>query len=224
MILPDSCPVVQLEIGVGMQGLDESETAALPERLERRDAAESRRRILAEARRLFEAQGVEAVSMHAIAQAAGVGQGTLYRRYVNKGDLCFDLIKDSADTLVGEIVAYLEQAHDEPPLVRLDGMLARLVAFMDEKVHLMGAIRDAYCGEQRAMQFSNPFYRWVHGRIESLLTEAVTRGDVAPLDPVFTADALLGALSPDLFEFQRHERGLTPEQILAGIRRIFTAR
>jgi AcrR family transcriptional regulator len=206
-----------------MQGIEETDTVAVRERIERRDAAESRRRILAEAQRLFTEHGVEAVSMHAIAQAAGVGQGTLYRRYANKGDLCFDLIKESADSAIAGIVSTLEASKNDPPLGRLDSVLGRIVAFMEEKVQLMGAIRDAYCGEQRAMQFSNPFYRWIHTCVASLLAEAVARGDVQPLDPTFTADAILGAISPNLYEFQRRERGLTPEQILSGMKRLYTA-
>jgi hypothetical protein len=86
----------------------------------------------------------------------------------------------------------------------------------------MGAIRDAYCGENRPMQYANPYYRWLHGCVTALFAEAVERGDVAPLDPAFAADALLGALSPQLYEFQRQERGLTPDQILAGVRRLYT--
>ena len=206
-----------------MQGVEETDVVAVRERMERRDAAESRRRILEEARRLFEEHGVEAVSMHAIAQAAGVGQGTLYRRYANKGDLCFDIIKESTESIISEIVSSLDAASNDPPLLRLDSVLEHVVAFTEDKIQLMGAIRDAYCGEHRAMQYSNPFYRWIHTCVASLLSEAVARGEVQPLDVTFTADALLGALSPNLYEFQRRERGLTPEQILSGVRRIYTA-
>jgi len=53
-------------------------------RAERRDAAENRQRILATAIRLFEQFGVEQVSMNQIATEAGIGPGTLYRRYRNK--------------------------------------------------------------------------------------------------------------------------------------------
>lgn len=206
-----------------MHTVDEAGVRDARARAERRDAAESRRRILLEARRLFDEYGVAAVSMHAIASAAEVGQGTLYRRYANKGELCFDLIKESAEGMQAEVEAYLQQSADLPALARLNGVLERVVAYTEEKLPMMGAIRDAYCGDNRVMQFANPFYRWLRGCIASLYAEAEAKGDIAPLDPAFTADALLGVLSPQVYEFQRREQGLTPEQILSGVRRLYTS-
>jgi AcrR family transcriptional regulator len=203
--------------------MEEQGAIGLAERQERRDAAEHRRRILAEAQRLFEEQGVEAVSMHAIAQAAGVGQGTLYRRYGNKGDLCFDLLRESAVRAMAEVEGYLTGHADAPPLTRLEGTLERLVAFTEQKLPLMAAMREAYCGEHRPMQFMNPYYVWVHGLVSRLLSEAVTRGDIRPLDPILVADFLLSAISPALYAFQREERGFSREQILAGLRRLYRA-
>src|SRR5919206_3528840 len=76
-------------------------------RPERRDAAENRKRVLGVAQRLFEEFGVEAVSMHQIAQAAGVGQGTLYRRYPHKGELCRDLLSETFESFRVETEDYL---------------------------------------------------------------------------------------------------------------------
>ena len=59
---------------------------------ERRDPAENRRRVLEVARDLFAERGVDHVSMHEIARAAGIGQGTLYRRYAHKGLVCMALL------------------------------------------------------------------------------------------------------------------------------------
>ena len=47
----------------------------------RSDAVENRRRILEAAREAFAEGGVDGTSMHRIGQAAGVGQGTLYRNF-----------------------------------------------------------------------------------------------------------------------------------------------
>lgn len=55
-------------------------------------------RILEAARELFTANGLEAVSMHAIAKRAGIGQGSLYRRFKDKGEICSMLLRDSTET------------------------------------------------------------------------------------------------------------------------------
>ncbi len=64
-------------------------------RRERRDTVEHRQRILDAARALFATKGVDTTSMHEIARSAGVGQGTLYRRYADKGELCGALLSES---------------------------------------------------------------------------------------------------------------------------------
>ena len=73
-------------------------------RHERRDAAEHRQRILNVAQRLFAEHGVDAVSMHQIARAAGIGQGTLYRRYAHKGELCMDLLHERYERFVRRVL------------------------------------------------------------------------------------------------------------------------
>ena len=192
------------------------------ERLERRDAAENRKRVLDAARRLFEESGVEAVSMHQIARAAGIGQGTLYRRYPHKGELCRDLLSENTQRLRQEVEEYLAATGDNTPaLARLRSVLSRYVQLMDTKTSLMAAIGDACWGQRRADKFRSAGYLWLHGTISSLLTEAVANGELQGADPTFTADALLAALSADVYQFQREERGLTPDEILQAVCRIF---
>ena len=60
-------------------------TAKKPRAL-RRDAVENRERLLAAARELFAEQGFD-VTLDDIARHAGVGVGTAYRRFANKGEL-----------------------------------------------------------------------------------------------------------------------------------------
>src|SRR5207237_8859614 len=102
-------------------------------RLERRDAMEHRRRILEVARHLFAEHGVDVVSMHQIAMAAGIGQGTLYRRYANKGELCMDLLRERHEQFVEEIATLFAATVTSPVLERLDGVLAHLIAFLEEQ-------------------------------------------------------------------------------------------
>lgn len=191
-------------------------------RPERRDAAEHRERILDTARMLFTELGVDAVSMHQIAQTAGVGQGTLYRRYAHKGELCMDMMRDSVSEFWNEIDSYLvESAGARTARERLDTVLVRCAGFVEEKALLLSTMGDASCGQRRSMEFENPFYTWLHQTISDLLQQAVDGGERPPMDVTFTADAILAALRPDLYLFQRHERGFTPEQIIQGLRHTF---
>src|SRR6266568_6478077 len=102
-------------------------------RHERRDAAEHRQRILEVAQRLFAEHGVDAVSMHQIARAAGIGQGTLYRRYAHKGELCMDLLHERYERFAEEIAALLASTATFPALERLDNVLAKSVELLEEQ-------------------------------------------------------------------------------------------
>ncbi|MFD3930933.1 TetR/AcrR family transcriptional regulator [Streptomyces sp. NPDC058614] len=64
----------------------------------RRDAEANRRRVLAAAREVFRERGVEA-SLSDIAAHAGLGLGTVYRRFSNKEELVDALFDDMVDTL-----------------------------------------------------------------------------------------------------------------------------
>jgi AcrR family transcriptional regulator len=66
---------------------------------ERADAARNRAVVLQAAAALFRDQGVEAVSMDAIAAAAGVGKGTLFRRFGDKAGLATALLDEQERAL-----------------------------------------------------------------------------------------------------------------------------
>src|SRR6266496_4135608 len=190
-----------------------------PRRHERRDAAEHRQRI-------------EAVSMHQIALAAGIGQGTLYRRYANKGELCLDLLREQYERFAEEIATLLAQASTSPALGRLESVLAKMVLFLEEQGAMtMGGLvagterRDGPCNESAPSRHTvfqqTPWYRWLHELLARLLIEAVERGELDAQDIPYTADAMLAALHPAVYHFQRQERGFSSERIVQGLRHIY---
>jgi AcrR family transcriptional regulator len=75
----------------------------------RRDAERNRQEILLAAREAFAERGVE-VTLDEIAQRAGVGVGTIYRRYANKDELIDELYED----IVAEIATVAEAALAQP--------------------------------------------------------------------------------------------------------------
>jgi AcrR family transcriptional regulator len=185
---------------------------------ERRDAAESRRRVLDTARELFEERGVDSVSMHEIGRAAGVGQGTLYRRYEHKGALCSALLFESTERFYERVRARTQKGNDAA-LVQLGSLIDDLAAFTEENAPLLGAVRDAAGGERRMEMYRNPFYGWLRATVLVLLEQAIAEGEAAPdLDVEYAADFVLAPLNIDLYLFQRHEIGMEPVRITSVLR------
>jgi AcrR family transcriptional regulator len=189
---------------------------------ERSDAADNRRRILSAARTLFEERGVEAVSMAEIGRAAGVGQGTLYRRFEHKGDLCAALLRERMAQFTEELRPRVE-AEGEPALPRLASFIDRLALFTEEDAPLLAAVRESAGGDRRrpghrSGAYRSPFYGWLRAAVISLLTQAVEGGEArADLDVEVTADAILAPLAVDLYLFQRGEAGMSRERIVGAL-------
>ncbi len=186
-------------------------------REERRDAAGSRRRVLDAARELFKSRGVDGVSMYEIGRAAGVGQGTLYRRFEHKGALCSALLAEQIEDFYEETWERME-VEERPVLARLAWFLDRLAGFNERNADLLGAIRDAADGGRRVEMYRNPFYAWLRATIVALLRSAEEGGETrSGLDLECVADTLLAALNIDLYLYQRRELGMSRGRIIAAI-------
>jgi AcrR family transcriptional regulator len=78
---------------------DETSQDGTGERPLRRDAERNRQRILAAAAEVFTERGLDA-TLDEVARAAGVGIGTVYRRFPDKNSLVSELFRDRVDALV----------------------------------------------------------------------------------------------------------------------------
>ena len=186
----------------------------------RRDAHANRQRLLATAKGLFAAQGVEATSMHEIARVAGVGQGTLYRHYANKGEICQALIKEDIAQFRERLLTMIENAQIIPSaLDRIDLLIAEKVYLTESHLPLFAEMEAA--GGHRTRPARGPFHTWLHSQIVGLLNEAIANAEVSDLDTAFTADAILSAVAPPIYISQRNELGYSNERIIAGMRRLF---
>src|SRR5256885_15079205 len=65
-----------------------------PEAGERADAARNRARILTTAERLFSERGPDCVSIDEVADAAGVGKGTVFRRFGSRAALLLAVLSE----------------------------------------------------------------------------------------------------------------------------------
>lgn len=179
-------------------------TDAVPH--ERGDAARNRVLLLDAARRLIAERGPDAVSTDDIAMAAGVGKGTLFRRFGSRAGLMMVLLDED------------EKAQQEafmfgpPPLGPGAPPLQRLLAYGRERLRFVqchqALLSDA--GRDPQMRFGGPFL--LHRtHVRMLLESADTTGD---LDA--QTDALIALLDADYVRHELTDRGRSLDDLTAA--------
>ena len=170
---------------------------------ERVDAARNRARVADAAAKLFrECDDPSEVDMRAIAAEAGVGVGTLYRRFGDKVSLAANVLDVRARELQEAVLAGPPPlGPGAPPEERLAACLAALVAHTEDELELVYAVA------QLGGFGLGPYPAWrLHVRV---LVE-----EIAPhFDADWLAEALLAPLHPSLYRHQRRDRGVTTEAI-----------
>ncbi|KOG90827.1 TetR/AcrR family transcriptional regulator [Streptomyces varsoviensis] len=179
-----------------------------PVRKERADAARNREAVLAAADRLFAERGDCEVSMDDIAAAAGVGKGTLFRRFGDRVGLIQALVARRAEALRADIEAgSTPLAPGAPADERALALLAALLGFKLANRPLMLALENAGSGSPYLSETYGPW----HAQLAGLLAEA--RGE---RDADFLAHALLAAVRSDLIEHLT-ATGTSPADIHSGL-------
>jgi AcrR family transcriptional regulator len=188
-------------------------------RVERSDAAANRVLILAAAGRLFEKRGISDVNMADIAAAAGVGKGTLYRRFNNKAELCLALMDSQMLDFQNRMLARMRRmtANGAPMMEQLDRFIDALVLFTEENASLLRVVQSHRLDEDIDGQ-QRPHF-WLHMTVSGMLQTAIADGEIPDaVDASYAADAILSALRADLFLFQRRARGFSVARISRGLR------
>jgi AcrR family transcriptional regulator len=181
----------------------------LEQRPERGDAAANRKRILVAARALFAERGVDGTSMDAVACAAGVGKGTLFRRFGDRAGLTEALLDDATVEFQDAVLS------GPPPLGPGAPPSVRLEAFVDELLRLMDANLDFALAAARATAAGAQVSS--HATFALFLRQLVAEVD-ASLDAEAVADLLLGATSVFVVYHLRRDRGIELERIQAAAR------
>jgi AcrR family transcriptional regulator len=213
----DYSPFVKWEYPQNIMNFSASEIIPLyvagTEATKRADAVANRQLLLRTAQRLFAEQGAANVCMTDIAEAAGVGKGTLYRQFAHKGELCLSLLDEDMRQFQDETLRLLRENYDQPALNQLDSFLARLVYFMDFHAVL---IREA----QLPPHSPQTWLPWLQTTLSFLLAQAQACSETGPLDIPYLIDAILAPLRADLFIYQREILGFELERISLGLRRL----
>lgn len=200
-----------------------TESTDAPKRAKRADAIANRELILATAQRLFAERGIANVCMAAIAEAAGVGKGTLYRGFANKGELCLALLDEDMRVFQNQTLQALRETHDQPALTRVDAFLNSLVYFMEFQAPLLreAQLYGILPSEAATRNASPPMWLpWLRTTISILLQQAQQNGEADNLDIPYLVDAILAPLNANLFLYQRETLGFDLERISQGFRKL----
>lgn len=157
---------------------------------ERADAARNREKVLAAAAALFAEHGVEHVSMDAVAAAAGVGKGTLFRRFGDKSGLAAALLDERERELQDRVLS------GPPPLgpgapegERLTAFMAAYLDYLFDHLDLVRMSETASPGAR----YRIGAYRFWHRHVAILLAGARPQADADVL-----AHALLAAVGAEV--------------------------
>jgi AcrR family transcriptional regulator len=174
---------------------------------ERADAARNRAAVLQAAAGLFARHGVAAVSMDQVAAAAGVGKGTIFRRFGDKAGLAVALL-DSRERDLQEAIL-----RGPPPLGPGAGPAARLTAFtsayLDYLLEHLELVRMSETAAPGA-RYRIGAYRFWHRHVAILLGGSP--------DPEYAAHAFLAALAAE--HVSAVLPGLGDARLRAGLARL----
>ena len=181
----------------------------------RADALRNRVAILDAAQRLLLTQGVDGLTMDAIACEAGVGKGTLFRRFGDRSALLHALL-DERERAVQEGVLRGPPplGPGAPPAERLAAFGEALLDLIEEHGDLIALAETGLPG----LRLRSPVYLARRLHVVTLVTEA----DLG-IDADYTADALLGTLSADLVLHQRRAAGRSLDELKGGWRQLVAA-
>jgi len=177
-----------------------------PDKSLRADAIRNRRLLLDTAERLFEQEGVEDVTMSAIAKEAGVGKGTLYRNFTDKAELCVALLDEDMRKFQQETLEYLGACKNASDCLKW--FLDKAASYVIKHSELL--LEAANQGSVNMLH--HPAHFWWRQTIIGLLNRAEFEGDKS-----YIADMLYVMLDVQTIRFQLHVQHYEVGRIIAGL-------
>jgi AcrR family transcriptional regulator len=182
-------------------------TAPLQER-ERADARRNRERILCAAARLVDERGIDGVSMDDVAAEAGVGKGTLYRRFGDRWSMLRALIEEPERDFQEAVI------RGEPPLGPGAPPVERLHAFGEGLLELLERHARFIRGTEGVPsgRYNHPVYAFYRLHVGMLVREILGEGTRTE----YLVEALLAPLAAEPFLFQRELLGMSLQEMIDG--------
>jgi AcrR family transcriptional regulator len=157
---------------------------------ERADAARNREAILRATEELLAVHAAEHISLDTVAARAGVGKGTVFRRFGNRTGLFQELLAERAARIRDAIEnGPPPLGPGAPPRDRLLGFLDELAKLAAKNIALIAAHEQACAADKH----QDPTYRRWHDHLATLVHQI--RPDA---DAEFVAHMLLGSFDGEL--------------------------
>jgi AcrR family transcriptional regulator len=172
----------------------------------RADAARNKDKVLAAAEKLFAERSADCVTMDAVAAAAGVGKGTLFRGFGDRAGLVLALLQEHETQLQEAII------RGPAPLGPGAPPVERLIAFGEALLEHLARHGDMIAAAEGKLDRyrSGPFL-FYQAHVRLLVREA------APdCDWEYVTDTLLASLTATHLRYMRRVRGMSEERIAAG--------
>ena len=171
---------------------------------ERRDAARNRVALLEAAERLVTEHGVSAVTMEAVAHEAGVGKGTVFRRFDSREGLMAALLNHSETEWQASVIS------GPPPLGPGADPWDRLLAFGHSRLETTILHAELIRAAGRAGTRSYAAYSFIAMHMRYLLAALGVTGDLQLL-----AIAMLAPLEAPILD-QVELDGIPTDRVYAG--------
>ena len=173
---------------------------------ERSDAAANRTRILTAARQILAEHGRAGLSMNSVAAAAGVGKGTIFRRFGDRDGLLHALLDEHTIDLQN---AWLSGppplGPGAPPQERLEAFIVALLRLQDANLELMLA------AERYSDGGAPPAYATFLVHVATLVGQIDAR-----LNSGVIAGLVLNSIAPPVIQRVRLEFGAQIEDLEAA--------
>ncbi|WP_369243955.1 TetR/AcrR family transcriptional regulator [Streptomyces sp. R41] len=173
----------------------------------RADAARNRARLLEAAARLVEEHGVDKVTMEAVATAASVGKGTVFRRFGDRTGLLMALLDHTEQQFQTAFIS------GPPPMGPGASPVERLHAFGCRALRNASEQLDLYLAAEPdpSRRFSSAPYRVRFMHVCMLLRQTTPSTDIE-----LVAQTLMSYLDPALIHHLTRQRSMSLERLESG--------
>jgi len=176
--------------------------------------------------KLFSDKGFHNTTVTQIAEAAGLGKGTIYWYWKSKEDLAFSLVSD----MLQDFALLIESARDAegPVIARLENLVARVAKLYyreTDYLRLLWKFRvdRSYIFSEEYTEKVASYYVRMREALESMVEEGISNKELRRVDPKRMAFILLGIAEGLELEWLENEEELSMRDALIEVMGIVIA-